>query len=151
MICLSIFFITSQHFIYALTLRENFKGISLKKRLIIGFLLTDEMFALSVLRKRKDFNYLFGVGLCFYLFWVIFSLIGILLARNLQNFHLDFSIIALFIPIIIGQLKKWQHVIPILCTLITTLILKFLHISASLVIAGLIGMFVGAVLDREND
>ncbi len=41
-IYLTIFFLTAQHFIYALTLRNDISILSLPKRLSLGFLLTDE-------------------------------------------------------------------------------------------------------------
>lgn len=44
-IYVTIFFLTAQHFIYALTLRNDISALSLSKRLSLGFLLTDELFA----------------------------------------------------------------------------------------------------------
>ena len=62
----------------------------------------------AVKREKKHPQYLFGAGLCFYLFWVVFSLVGILLATalpNLLNYHLDFSIIAIFVAMILYIFK----------------------------------------------
>ncbi|QVK24659.1 AzlC family ABC transporter permease [Shewanella dokdonensis] len=64
-IIVTIFFLTSQHFIYGLTLREFVTQLKLKYRLPIGFLLTDELFALSVPKVREQalsVSYLLGVG-----------------------------------------------------------------------------------------
>lgn len=41
-------FLTSQHFIYALTFRNNISVLPVKQRLPLGFLLTDELFAVSL-------------------------------------------------------------------------------------------------------
>ena len=64
-ILVSVFFITSQHFIYGLTLREFVSHLNIKLRLLIGFLLTDELFALSETKnKRSELtpSYLIGAG-----------------------------------------------------------------------------------------
>lgn len=67
-IIVSVFFITSQHLLYGLTLRPHVRPFSPLQRAGIGFLLTDELFAVSVAgRQRLSFAYLFGAGLSFYL------------------------------------------------------------------------------------
>ena len=52
-IYVTIFFLTAQHFIYALTLRNDVSILPLSKRLTLGFLLTDELFAVSVPNEKK--------------------------------------------------------------------------------------------------
>ena len=46
-ILLTVFFLTSQHLIYALNMRADIQHFSWQKRLVMGFLLTDELFAVS--------------------------------------------------------------------------------------------------------
>ncbi len=55
-IYLTIFFLTAQHFIYALTLRNDISILSLPKRLSLGFLLTDELFAVSAPFEKEVRN-----------------------------------------------------------------------------------------------
>ena len=52
---------------------------AVEKRLPVAFLLTDELFALSVGKKSYDFAYLMGAGLCFYLAWIGFTAAGVVL------------------------------------------------------------------------
>ncbi len=90
------FLLTAQHFIYALTLRNNISILSLPKRLSLGFLLTDELFALSAPNEKRHPHYLLGRVYVF-IYSGGFSLVGILLATaipDLLSYHLDFSIIA---------------------------------------------------------
>ncbi|OLV65867.1 AzlC family ABC transporter permease, partial [Acinetobacter baumannii] len=56
-IYVTIFFLTAQHFIYALTLRNDISILPLSKRLTLGFLLTDELFAVSVPNEKKHPQY----------------------------------------------------------------------------------------------
>ncbi|MGB2042030.1 MAG: AzlC family ABC transporter permease, partial [Porticoccaceae bacterium] len=69
----SAFVISSRHFLYGLTLRERLSPQPLRWRLGLGFLLTDELFALSGDRRayQNKFRlyYALGAGGSFYLAW----------------------------------------------------------------------------------
>ena len=95
-ILLSTFFVTAQHFLYALRLRERIAPLPLRWRLALGFLLTDELFALTGEQTPARFNrwYALGAGLTFYLCWFLSTLLGIVAAGSagdLDGYGLDFS------------------------------------------------------------
>ncbi len=151
-IVITVFFLTSQHLIYALNFRKEVSQYKLKQRLIIGFLLTDELFAVGMAEnKQRTFAYLFGAGLCFYLAWCLFSLMGIVLAQsipNLESLHLDFSIVAVFILIIVPMIKNKASLVGVLCTLLFACIFKYFHFEGGLVLSGMIGMFCAMCFAR---
>ncbi|MBD2809608.1 AzlC family ABC transporter permease [Xenorhabdus sp. Vera] len=153
-IIISIFFLTSQHFLYGLTLREYVASLKIRYRLPIGFLLTDELFALSCAQSDKEKltpSYLIGAGLCFYLCWNLFSLIGVFMASsipNLSDYHLDFSIIATFITIIVPMIKRISVLGGVLFSLILSMVLSYLHIEGAIIIAGVSGMFFSVFIAR---
>ena len=69
---------------------------------------------------------------------------GVLLAHsipNLERLHLDFSIVAVFIGIIIPMIKNLATVIGVITTLISALVFHQLHLEAGTVLAGMLGMF----------
>ena len=104
-IAITVFFLTSQHFIYALTLRKDISVLASYYRIPLGFLLTDELFAVAMQKSQRRPYYLLGAGLSFYLAWVLFSVLGIYLAStipNLSSLHLDFSIVAVLVAIIVS-------------------------------------------------
>ena len=108
-IIISVFLITTQHYLYALYLREDISKQPLKYRLMLGFLLTDELFAVSIKRQQHYIYYLLGAGSCFYLCWVLFSTCGVFLASaipNLDQYHLDFFFFFTFIVIVILFIKN---------------------------------------------
>jgi len=150
-ICLTILVITAQHLLYALILREHVSSLPLKKRLPVAFLLTDELFALSVGKKSYDFAYLMGAGLCFYLAWIGFTVIGVVLAAsvpNLADYHLDFSIVATFIAIVVPMIKRLSTLVGVVVSLVLSLILSCLAVSGAIVIAGLLGMLCAVMVAR---
>lgn len=77
---LTTFFITSRHFLYSVSMRSKIAPLPLKWRLSLGFLLTDELFAIVGHHSDKQFNrwYALGAGLSFYLFWNVATLTGII-------------------------------------------------------------------------
>lgn len=149
-IVVSVFFITSQHFIYGLTLREFVSCLGLKLRLPIGFLLTDELFALSESKNKRAAltpAYLIGGGLTFYLSWNIFSLVGIAMASavpNLDKYHLDYSIVATFIMLVVPMVKNISTLAGVAVSLVLSMVLSYCHFDSAIVLAGLSGMFVSA-------
>lgn len=150
-ICLTILVITAQHLLYALILREHVASLPLKKRLPVAFLLTDELFALSVGKKSYSFAYLIGAGLCFYLAWIAFTVIGVVLATsvpNLADYHLDFSIVATFIAIVVPMIKRLSTLVGAVVSLTLSLVLTSLAVSGAIVIAGLFGMLCAVCVAR---
>ncbi|MGL4858245.1 MAG: AzlC family ABC transporter permease [Enterobacteriaceae bacterium] len=153
-IIISVFFITAQHFLYALTLRDYVSLLHSKYRLPIGFLLTDELFALSSAtenRKKLSPAWLIGAGLAFYLSWVLFSLVGIVMASaipDLQQYHLDFSIVATFITIVVPMIKRISVLCGVLFSLLASILLSYLQVGGAIVIAGVCGMFFSVLVAR---
>lgn len=150
-ICLTILVITAQHLLYALILREHVSSLPFRKRLPVAFLLTDELFALSVGKRAYDFAYLMGAGLCFYLAWIAFTVIGVVLASsvpNLADYHLDFSIVATFIAIVVPMVKRLSSLVGVVISLVLSLLLNSLAVSGAIVIAGLLGMLCAVGVAR---
>ncbi|MGJ7248840.1 AzlC family ABC transporter permease [Morganella morganii] len=152
-IIVSVFFITSQHLLYGLTLRPHVRPFSPLQRVGIGFLLTDELFAVSVAgRQRLSFAYLFGAGLSFYLVWVLVSILGIVLAHSisdLSQLRLDFSVVATLLAIVVPLIKSKSALAGALFSFVVTIILTRAGIQGSAVIAGVSAMLLAVLLGRK--
>lgn len=152
-ILVSVFFITSQHLLYGLTLRPHVRAFSPLQRAGIGFLLTDELFAVSVAgRQRLNFAYLFGAGLSFYLVWVLVSILGIVLAHSisdLSRLRLDFSVVATLLAIVVPLIKSKSALAGALFSFVVTIILTRAGVPGSAVIAGVSAMLLAVVQGRK--
>ncbi|EMH4532235.1 TPA: AzlC family ABC transporter permease [Morganella morganii subsp. morganii] len=152
-IIVSVFFITSQHLLYGLTLRPHVHPFSPLQRAGIGFLLTDELFAVSVAgRQRLSFAYLFGAGLSFYLVWVLVSILGIVLAHSisdLSQLRLDFSVVATLLAIVVPLIKSKSALAGALFSFVVTIILTRAGVQGSAVIAGVSAMLLAVLLGRK--
>lgn len=151
-IIITVILLTSQHLMYALKLRPDIHSQPLAIRLGMGFLLTDEQFALSMSSTQRCIGFLFGSGLCFYLFWVGSSIAGIIFASTLPELHqypLDFSIVAIFIPIILSLITHPITAIAVAITSLCSVVLLLFKIPHAMLPAAMFGMFCAYQLQRR--
>ncbi len=154
---LTTLFLTSRHLLYSATMRSRIAHFPLQKRLILGFLLTDELFAVCSHKTKTEFDfwYAFGAGFSFYLIWQIASLLGIILGQsvpNLENLGLDFAVAATFIAIVIPTIKKLSVLITVIVSLGLSVLFSLLQIEGGLIFASLIAMSIGytvSILRKE--
>ncbi|MBW3695568.1 branched-chain amino acid ABC transporter permease [Vibrio sp. T187] len=146
------FFITSRHFLYSISMRDKISPLPLKWRLTLGFLLTDELFAICGNQSSKQFQpwYALGAGLSFYLFWNLATIVGIVAGSvipGLNLWGLEFAIAATFIAIVIPTIKS----LPILCSVISALVLSvslaYFKIEGALIFASIGAMGVGYLVE----
>ncbi|OTG87592.1 branched-chain amino acid ABC transporter permease [Acinetobacter sp. ANC 4558] len=153
-ILITIFFMTTQHYIYSLSLRNDLQKYSGLQRVSLGFLLTDELYAISELYPHRSYSYLIGAGFSFYMIWVIFSILGIFftfLISDLSSIHLDYSIVAIFLVMAVFLIKNMQGIIAVCISVIFAFIFTWFEIQSGLIFASLIGMAVAAILDKEEE
>ncbi|MFZ1873050.1 MAG: AzlC family ABC transporter permease [Chania sp.] len=152
-ILVSTFFVTAQHFLYGLRMRECIAPLPLRWRIVLAFLLTDELFALTGNQGPARFNrwYALGAGLAFYLCWFFATLLGVVAASsvsNLDSYGLDFSIAATFIAIVVPMIRN----LPVLACVLTALALSIgLHhyqVQGALIITTVAAMVVGLLCSR---
>ena len=143
----SAFVISSRHFLYGLKLRERLSPKPLRWRLGLGFLLTDELFALSGDRRayQNKFRlyYALGAGGSFYLAWNLWTFIGIVAGAwlpDLTKLGLDFAIAATFIALVVPEIKSLATLISVLVAAISALIFSLWQIELGLVFAALLAM-----------
>lgn len=155
-ILLTTLLLTSQHLLYSLHLRAHLSPLPPRWRLGMGFLLTDEFFALTSHHDPHTFNrwYALGVGLSFYLAWNAFTLAGILLGSSLPglaNLGLDFSIAATFVALITPNVRDVPSAVCVAVALLCSVLLSYWRVEAALVLSGLAGMAAGFACKRYRE
>ncbi|MFL2818122.1 MAG: AzlC family ABC transporter permease [Candidatus Puniceispirillales bacterium] len=147
--------INSRHFLYSISMIEFLKNLSLKWRVILAYLLTDEAYAVSI---RKFMNctdkkflhfHLLGSGITLFLSWQTSTLVGVLLGGDLPQFlNLQFIIPLTFIAIIIPMIKSISTCLVVISSAFSGLIFKNLDINFWIVISGFIGVLVGIASNK---
>lgn len=150
---LTTFFITSRHFLYSVSMRGKISPLPLPWRLSLGFLLTDELFAVCGHQSDKQFNrwYALGAGLSFYLFWNLATFAGIVAGSYipaLNELGLEFAVAATFIAIVIPTIKNVPILVSVLSAMILSVTLSYRGVEGSLMIASIGGMFMGYITEK---
>lgn len=151
----SVALITSRHLLYALTLRSEVSSLPLRWRMGLGFLLTDELFALINPTTHPKFDrwYTLGVGLFFYVGWNIATYMGIILSEYIESpseLGLDFTIAATFIAMVVPSIKDYSLLVCALVSTVVAVLCELHQLSYGILVAAPIGMFVGVLCYRTN-
>ncbi|WP_428774132.1 AzlC family ABC transporter permease [Vibrio sp.] len=145
---LTTFFITSRHFLYSVSMRKKISPLPLRWRLSLGFLLTDELFAICGHQSEQQFKpwYALGAGLSFYLIWNLATLAGIIAGSfipNMGEWGLEFAVAATFIAIVIPTIKSLSVLVSVITALILSVGLTWQGVEGSLMLASLGAMLAG--------
>lgn len=117
-IILTVFVVNLRHSLYAVSLIPFVRHFSSKIRVLMGFLLTDETFAVAYNEASKRVGqsglnyYYFGSAGLMYLNWQLCTWIGIVTGNQfpqLTEFGLDVAMVVAFIGIVVPHLKMPSH------------------------------------------
>lgn len=167
--------ISVRHVLYSAAYKDDVSPLPLWKRILFAFLLTDEMFAIAKVEQlrtgRFDYWYAVITGFTFYLIWNMATFAGIFFAGMLDDIDslgFDFAIVATFIAMIVPMIKSeltkdipksrqkespiFTHpmIVAVTVSAMMALLFAYLNVKQGLIFATLIGMFVGAFLNRNH-
>lgn len=160
-IVLSVFLVNSRMILMSMTTANFFKKNSLVENILIGSLITDESFALSMNKLnftdgKLNFKWFNTVNLLAYLVWAASTMVGAMLGKvisNPQALGLDFALVAMFIGLLYLQIindKSISLKVQLLVVLIMLPLVYFglIFISSDLLIlvVTLIGCALGVIL-----
>ena len=136
---------------------EFLKKVSFKWRIILGYLLTDEAYAVSIRKFMNDPSKLFlhfhllGTGITLFLSWQLSTLTGILVGGDLPEFlDLQFIIPLTFIAIIIPMIKSVSTLFVVLSSAVTALICKNLDINFWIILSAVVGIIFGILTSKMD-
>ncbi|HEY0844171.1 MAG TPA: AzlC family ABC transporter permease [Noviherbaspirillum sp.] len=156
-IWLTTFIVNLRHMLYAATLLPHVARLPARWRWTLGFLLTDETFAVmnGYYSRHPEAPlghwYFLGSGLAMYANWQLWTLVGLLFGTvfpQLQSLGLDFAMVATFIAIVVPQLNRLPHFGAALAAGTFAYLLKDLPYKLGLMSAVLIGVTVGLAVSR---
>lgn len=155
-IILTTLLITSRHLLYSMALRKKISPLPFKWRATLGFLLTDELFAIASQGDQHQFDrwHALGGGLSFYISWNLASLAGIMAGQSIDNiadWGLDFAIAATFIALVVPTIKKRSTLICVLVSLVSACVFDVFQVGGGLLISALMGMSSGYFYARFTD
>jgi 4-azaleucine resistance transporter AzlC len=155
------FVVNLRHLLMSAALAPYLRGWSKSRLALFSYQMTDETFALHVGRFAKGESgpgETFGINVIAQSAWVGGTVLGLAastLITDIRPIGLDYALPAMFIALLLGQLKSRQHlaVAVIAGVLSTVLMLAGLdqsHVLAATVIAATIGLGVHAWTSRQS-
>jgi 4-azaleucine resistance transporter AzlC len=144
-----------RHLLYSASVAPFLQKIGISRLLILAFGLTDEAFSIESVvlpQEAKTPAYVFGLQLAPYLAWNAGSLLGGLLGgwlSGIQALGLDFALPAMFIALLIPQIKTRETVVTAIASGCLSLVLSlFLKGSWNVILATLVAATLGMELSK---
>lgn len=164
LVVLTAFIVNLRHLLYAVALVPHVNHLSQRWKVIMGFFLTDESFAVAVRRyeppiqaKRKQDTspykhwYYLGSALAMYINWQICTWVGVTLGQLIPNateWGLDFAMSVTFIGMIIPYLKTKPMGMAIAVAGSVALLAHSLPHQLGLLVAAIAGILAGVYSEQ---
>ena len=155
-VALTTLMVNARHIFYGISMLDKYKNVGKRKPYLI-FSLTDETYSLLCGDiknidecKKKDY-YLF-VSMFNHLYWVIGSIIGVLVG-TLINFNtegIDFALTALFLTVFLEQWLSTKNHIPSIIGVITSLLCLIIFGKDNFLIPSMLIITILLLLFKEK-
>ncbi len=156
-ICLTVFIVNLRHMLYAATLMPHVREISLPRRTLMAFWLTDETFAVVSQRLETEIQrgelvwYYLGSALFMYSNWALCTLVGVTVGSQLPNmtaWGLDIAMVVAFVSIVVPALKKIPQWACAVVAIVCSILMRDWPNQSGLMIASLLAVVTGMVLEK---
>lgn len=156
-ICLTVFIVNLRHMLYAATLMPHVRDISLPRRTLMAFWLTDETFAVVSQRLQSEVQrgelvwYYLGSALFMYSNWALCTLVGVTVGKQLPNmtsWGLDVAMVVAFISIVVPALKKFPQWACAAVAVVCSILMRDWPNQSGLMISSLLAVVTGMVLEK---
>ena len=144
--------------LYSAAVAKYLRPLSLRWRIILGYLLTDEAFAISIKRfETTDLPelahyHLLGSGITLWVCWQIATLVGVLAGATIPDeLNLGFAIPLTFMALVLPNLRRLSDVGAAASAALVALFGQALPWNAWIIAAAVVGIVVGGSLSRWEE
>lgn len=157
LIVLTTFVVNLRHLLYAVSLIPHLRHLSQPWKLLMGFWLTDETFAVAIARYHQpDASpykhwYFLGTALLMYGNWQVCTFVGLTLGQkipNAVNWGLDFAMCVTFIGMVVPYLKQRPMLVTACVSGGVALFSHHLPHQMGLIIAAIVGASAGILTEN---
>jgi len=152
-IVLTAFVVNLRHALYSASLAPYVQHLSVRWKVILAYLLTDEAYAVAVTRYAhfSPFSppplghwYFLGAGLALWASWQVSTAIGVFLGAQIPaGWSLDFTLALTFIALVVPNLKDRPGVAAALAAGVMAVLAYGLPYKLGLIVAAAVGIGVG--------
>jgi predicted branched-subunit amino acid permease len=151
----SVSIINMRHVLYSAAFANYFRELPLYWRVALGYLLTDEAFAVSAKyiqvndRPKNAHFHLLGSGLTLWVGWQIATIVGVVLGTTLpETWQLGFAIPLTFIALVAPNLRNLPHLMAAFVAGCVAVLGQGLPWNLWIVCAAIAGIFAGWITGR---
>ncbi len=153
----SVGIVNSRHLLYGAVFAQYLDKLRWCWKILLSYLLTDQAFAVSNKyfkknHKQKYFYYhLLGSGITLWVSWQLSTLLGIVLGSIVPDeLGLSFTIPLTFIGLLVGEFRKWDHVLVMMVSGCIAMFAFNMPFKAYIIVAALSGLFIAYLINRKN-
>lgn len=149
-----------RHMLYSMSIAEHVRHLPRRWRLLLAYLLTDEAYAVAILRYARPAGpgpdlrhwYFLGCGLTLWGCWQLSTALGIAFgARIPPEWDIDFAVPLTFIALLTLLVKERAGQAAALVAALAVLALAALPYRLGLVLAIVLGLLAGAAVARRGE
>jgi 4-azaleucine resistance transporter AzlC len=156
-IVLTIAVVNLRHMLYSASLAPYLASLSTRWKVLLSYLLTDEAYAPTILQYESEgarpFShwFLLGAGFALWFTWQVSTALGIFLGAAIpDSWSLDFALPLTFIAMLVPVLKNRPAIAAALSAGAVALAAHSLPYGLGLILAALVGILVGSILEGRQ-
>jgi len=156
-IVLTIAVVNLRHMLYSASLAPYISSLPIRWKALLSYLLTDEAYAATVIHYENEgmtpFGHWFflGAGFSLWFTWQASTAVGIFLGAAIpESWSLDFALPLTFIAMVVPVLKNQPAIAASLSAGMVALVAYPLPYRLGLILAALVGIAVGTVLEGRK-
>jgi 4-azaleucine resistance transporter AzlC len=156
-IVLTIAVVNLRHMLYSASLAPYLAALPARWKVLLSYLLTDEAYAPTILHYEKEgvtpqaHWFLLGAGTVLWMDWQLSTALGIFLGAAIpESWSLDFALPLTFIAMVVPVLRDRPAIAAALSAGAVALIAFSLPYKLGLILAALVGIVVGTVLEGRQ-
>ena len=149
--------INLRHVLYSVSIASYIRALPLWWRIILGYLLTDEAYVVSIRRFQNQPSspymhyHLLGAGMTLWIVWQLSTITGALAGTSLpSNWQLGFAVPLTFLAIAAPNIKLRSDLAAAFSAGISAILLQPLPWNLWLIAAALIGIATGLIVSRNE-
>ncbi len=156
-IVLTIAVVNLRHMLYSVSLAPYLASLPTRWKALLAYLLTDEAYAATVIHYENEgmtpFGHWFflGAGFSLWFIWQVSTALGIFLGTAIPElWSLDFALPLTFIAMVVPVLKNQPAIAAAVSAGVVALVAFSLPYKLGLILAALVGIAVGTVLEGRK-
>ena len=151
------FVVSLRLLMYSAALAPHVAHLSLRWRLLVSYLMTDQSFAMTVRRygepgeRRHKHWFFMGASTTLFVTWQVAVVVGALAGAAVPTtWSLDFVVVLTFIALLVPVIRTRADVAAALVAAVVALLAAGLPYRLSLIVGSIAGIAAGMVLDRNR-